>query len=99
VHYCAAHHYSPERATFTDFDPFWEIVAGPVNAGSFGPNALDGTFGPEVVFQKAADYANQSPRGGNQFFGHVAIDRDGELTVSLRNSAGTTLWSRQLPPA
>jgi alkaline phosphatase D len=99
VHYCAAHHYSPERAAFTDFDPFWEIVAGPVNAGSFGPNALDGTFGPEVVFSKAADYANQSPRGGNQFFGHVAIDPAGELTVSLRNTAGTTLWSRQIAPA
>ena len=98
VHYCAAHHYSPERAAFTDFDPFWEIVAGPVNAGSFGPNALDGTFGPEVVFQKAADYPNQSPRGGNQFFGHVAIEASGELTVSLRNSAGTTLWSKALPP-
>jgi len=98
VHYCAAHHYSPERAAFTDFDPFWEIVAGPVNAGSFGPNTLDGTFGPEVVFQKAADYPNQSPRGGNQFFGHIAIDRPGELTVSLRNSAGATLWSNQLSP-
>ena len=98
VHYCAAHHYSPERAAFTDFDPFWEIVAGPINAGSFGPNALDDTFGPEVVFQKAADYPNQSPRGGNQFFGHVTIDRHGELTVSLRDTAGATLWSQQLPP-
>ena len=49
VHYCAAHHYSPERAGFTDFDPFWEFVAGPINAGSFGPGELDGTFGPEVV--------------------------------------------------
>ncbi|HEX2896364.1 MAG TPA: alkaline phosphatase D family protein [Marmoricola sp.] len=99
VHYCAAHHYSPERAAFTDFDPFWEIVAGPLNAGSFGPNPLDATFGPEVVFSKVADYPNQSPRGGNQFFGHVAIDTVGELTVSLRNSAGTTLWSRDLAPA
>src|SRR4029077_16355353 len=24
VHYCAAHHYSPARARFTEFDPFWE---------------------------------------------------------------------------
>jgi phosphodiesterase/alkaline phosphatase D-like protein len=22
-------------------DPFWEFVAGPVHAGTFGPNALD----------------------------------------------------------
>lgn len=98
VHYCAAHHYSPGRAAFTDFDPFWEIVAGPINAGTFGPSQLDGTFGPEQVFARAADYPNQSPRGGNQFFGHVDIAADGLLTVSLRNAAGTVLWSRDLEP-
>ena len=98
VHYCAAHHYDPSRARFTDFDPFWEIVAGPINAGGFGPNALDPTFGPEAVFVKPADYPNQSPRGGNQFFGHVAIDRPGTLTVSLRNTAGRVLWSKGLDP-
>ena len=98
MHYCAAHHYDPERAAFTDFDPFWEFVAGPIAAGTFGPNELDGTFGPEVVFSKAADYPNQSPRGGNQFFGHVEIDRAGELTVGLRNTAGTTLWEKALSP-
>ena len=38
VHYCAAHHYDPVRARFTEFDPFWEFVAGPLNAGTFGPN-------------------------------------------------------------
>ncbi|NHN56955.1 alkaline phosphatase [Calidifontibacter sp. DB0510] len=98
VHYCAAHHYAPERAAFTDFDPFWEIVAGPIAAGSFGPNDLDATFGPKVVFQKTADYPNQSPRGGNQFFGHIAIADDGRLTASLRNSAGAVLWSQDLEP-
>lgn len=99
VHYCAAHHYSPERAGFTNFDPFWELVAGPINAGTFGPNQLDSTFGPEVVFSKVADYPNQSPRGGNQFFGHVAIDATGVLTASLRNSAGRVLWEKVLEPA
>lgn len=98
VHYCAAHHYSPERAAFTDFDPFWEFVAGPIAAGTFGPNALDATFGPEVVFSKSAGRANESPRAGNQFFGHVAIDDDGALTVSLRDLAGTVLWSKDLDP-
>ena len=61
VHYCAANHYDPARAAFTDFDPFWEFVAGPIAAGTFGPNELDGTFGPETVFSKVADYPNQSP--------------------------------------
>ncbi|WP_109509579.1 alkaline phosphatase D family protein [Nocardioides speluncae] len=98
VHYCAAHHYRPERATFTDFEPFWEIVAGPIAAGTFGPRELHPTFGPEVVFGKYADYPNQSPRHGNQFFGHAAIDNDGELTLSLRNAVGSVLWSKQLAP-
>jgi phosphodiesterase/alkaline phosphatase D-like protein len=46
------------------FEPLPEFVAGPLNAGSFGPNPLDGTFGPEVVFQKAAPTPNSSPGGG-----------------------------------
>jgi phosphodiesterase/alkaline phosphatase D-like protein len=41
VHYCAAHHYSPERAAFKEFDPFWEFVAGPLHAGAFGPGKTD----------------------------------------------------------
>ncbi|MBP1137280.1 alkaline phosphatase D [Arthrobacter sp. PvP023] len=99
VHYCAAHHYSPERAGFTDFDPFWEFVAGPINAGSFGPGELDGTFGPERVFYKTGAYANQSPRTGeNQFFGHVDLTEDDVFTVSLRNANGTVLWSKALQP-
>ena len=98
VHYCAAHHYDPARAGFTDFDPFWEFVAGPIAAGTFGPNDLDGTFGPEVVFAKHAARPNESPRVGNQFFGHMDIADDGALTVSLRDLAGSVLWSRVLQP-
>lgn len=98
VHYCAAHHYDPSRAGFTDFDPFWELVAGPIAAGTFGPNDLDATFGPEVVFSKHADRPNESPRVGHQFFGHVAIDADGLLTASLRDLTGAVLWSRDLEP-
>lgn len=99
VHYCAAHHYSPERAAFQDFDPFWEFVAGPINAGTFGPSQMDGTFGPEVAFFKAGAYANQSPRTGeSQFFGHVDLDEGDVFTVSLRNAAGAVLWSKALHP-
>ena len=75
VHYCAANHYDPSRAKFTDFEPFWEFVAGPLNAGSFGPNALDDTFGPEAVFTKAPPTAGASPFAGYQFFGQVDIDQ------------------------
>lgn len=98
VHYTAAHYYDPAKAAFSDFDPFWEFVGGPIHAGSFGPNAMDATLGPQVVFSKAGEYVNQSPRGGNQFFGHVEIDRDGAFRVSLRNVAGETLWGTTLEP-
>jgi len=99
VHYCAAHHYDPSRAGFTDFDPFWEFVAGPIASGTFGPNPLDLTFGPEVVFSKYADAANQSPRHGNQFFGHATIASTGLLAMSLRDISGAVLWSKDLEPA
>ena len=102
VHYTAAHHYSPERAAFTDFDPFWEFVSGPAAAGTFATKdeVLDGTFGPEVVFSKGNETTawTQSPRAGNQFFGHVAIDAAGTLTVTLYDGSGAALWTRTLEP-
>jgi alkaline phosphatase D len=99
VHYTAAHHYSPDRATFTDFDPFWEFVSGPLHAGAFGPNALDPTFGPEAVFVHAPPRANLSPLEGFQHFGEIDIDGpSGDLTVHLRDGRGEALWSRTLSP-
>jgi alkaline phosphatase D len=99
VHYTAAHHYSPSRAAFSDFDPFWEFVSGPLHAGAFGPNTLDPTFGPEAVFVHAPPRANLSPLEGFQHFGEVDVDgHSGELTVHLRDGAGTALWSKSLRP-
>lgn len=100
VHYTAAHHYDPSRAVFADFDPFWEFVSGPLHAGTFGPNRLDPTFGPEVRFQRAADTPNQPPSDGLQFFGHVAVDGRSEvMTVRLVDVAGNELYSVDLAPA
>ena len=100
VHYCAAHHYHPEQAVFQDFDPFWEFVAGPLNAGSYGPNTLDKTFGPELVFQKAPPAQNTSPFAGFQFFGEVNIDgQSGEMTVTLRDLDGVSVFEKKLQPA
>ena len=99
VHYTAAHLYSPERAKFTEFDPFWEFVSGPLNAGTFGPGALDGTFGPEVVFAKAPPkgQANLPPSAGYQFFGELEVDgKSGEMRVVLRDWEGAALWERAL---
>ncbi|NEY30994.1 alkaline phosphatase [Streptomyces sp. PRKS01-65] len=99
VHHTSAQHYQPSRAAFTDFEPFWEFVSGPLNAGAFPASALDGTFGPERVFVKAPATANVSPAGGYQFFGEVDIDGDsGEMTVRLREQDGTVLFTQVLQP-
>jgi len=101
VHYTAAHHYNPNRAQFQEFDPFWEFVSGPLNAGSFGPNALDNTFGPKVEFVKApaAGQVNLPPTAGLQFFGDVQIDAASrQLTVHLRDLTGASLWDTTLTP-
>lgn len=101
VHYCAAHYYDPGKAAFKDFDGFWEFVSGPLNAGSFGPNTLDNTFGPQVVFSKAppAGQVNLSPYAGLQFFGEVNIDAgSAELTVDLRDIGGVSVFSKTLKP-
>ncbi len=102
VHYTAAHHYHPNRAQFTDFDPFWEFVSGPLNAGTFGPGQTDSTFGIEVKFAKAPPKGqfNLSPRQGMQFFGEVEIDaRTRALTVTLRDLTGAGLFTQKLDPA
>jgi len=102
VHYTAAHYYDPSKAKFQDFEPFWEFVSGPLHAGSFGPNALDMTFGPEVKFVSAPTEAqgqNLPPSAGLQFFGLVDIDGASEqLTVRLLNRDDKELWKVTLDP-
>ena len=100
VHYTAAHYYDPAKAKFTDFDPFWEFVSGPLNAGAFGPNATDNTFGIQVVYQKCPPKGegNASPLTKYQFFGEVAIsNKTKALTVTLRDLDGQSLYSKELP--
>lgn len=102
VHYCAAHYYNPDDAQFQDFNPFWEFVAGPLNAGTFGPNDLDNTFGPSVVFSSAPAPGenNLPPSAGLQFFGQVDIDPySKDLTVSLKDIDGTELFGKRLEAA
>ncbi|GGC65835.1 alkaline phosphatase D family protein [Chelatococcus reniformis] len=102
VHYTAAHFYNPDKARFQEFDPFWEFVSGPLHAGTFGPGALDDTFGPELRYAKAPTKEqgqNASPAAGLQFFGHVAIDgATGQMEVTLKDAADTDLWSTTIDP-
>lgn len=101
VHYAAAHYYNPNKAQYKNFKPFWEFVAGPLNSGTFGPNKLDNTFGPEVKYQSvsAGIKQNQAPSEGLQFFGTVKIGADSKvMTVGLHNIEGTKLYSVDLQP-
>jgi alkaline phosphatase D len=102
VHYCAAHHYDPARARFTDFDPFWEFIAGPLNAGTFGPNELDPSFGPEVRFLGIPPgmKPNRPPSAGLQFFGLLRIEpRTRALRASLHNLSGAEIYRVDLEAA
>jgi len=102
VHYTAAHYYDPDKAQFQDFEPFWEFVSGPINAGTFGPNELDATFGPQLKFQKAPEQgqANLSPAAEVQFFGHVKIDGATDvMTVTLKDLKNRDLYKVDLTPA
>ncbi len=101
VHYAAAYRYSPEAAQFTEFSPFWEFVAGPINAGTFGPNEIDRTFGPEEKFISIPNdmKQNRSPLDGRQYFGLGRIDGASlALTVSLHDIDGKELYKVELPP-
>lgn len=102
VHYAAAHHYHPDRAKdFKTFDPFWEFVSGPLNAATFGPNRLDRTFGPKVVWHSIPDGMpfGASPLHGLQFFGKVDIDPGSQaLTVTQHDIEGRELFQQRLDP-
>jgi len=101
VHYTAAHYYDPAKAQFTDFNPFWEFVSGPLHAGTFGPNKLDNTFGPQVMFQKAPTDGKENlpPTAGMQFYGEVKIDGRSEgMNVALKDLTGATLWQTTIEP-
>ncbi len=101
VHYAAAHHFHPDRATVHDFRPFWEFIAGPLHAGTFFNGDLDPTFGPEALFRAVPPdlKPNRPPSDGLQFFGTGRIAAATEtLTVELHDRAGKVLWAVDLEP-
>ena len=89
--------YDPAKATFTDFDPFWEFVAGPLHAGTFGPGVLDPSFGPQAVFTSVAPKPNRPPSDNLQFFGLIDIDPATKAaTVTLHTRDGKTIYTLSL---
>jgi alkaline phosphatase D len=101
VHYAASLYYEPTTGAFGDFLPFWEFVSGPLHAGTSGPNHLDSTFGPRVMWQSVPDDQpqNQQPGLNNQFFGLGRLDATTRvLTIEHYNLLGQMLWSVDLTP-
>jgi alkaline phosphatase D len=101
VHYAAAHYYDPARAVFRDFTPFWEFVAGPLHAGTFGPGTPDPTFGCTPVFASSPPgmAPNRPPSEGRQHFGLLRIDaRTRRLRVTLHDLSDRVLWETVLEP-
>jgi alkaline phosphatase D len=102
VHYASVTRYEPSRAQFTDFDPFWEIVSGPINAGTFGPGEIDMTFGPDVkwISIPAGLKQNRPPSDGLQFFATGKIDGKTDLlTMSIHGLDGGVLHKLDIEPA
>lgn len=97
VHYAAAHHYDPGRAGFA-FQPFFEFVAGPIHAGTFGPELLDPSLGGEVRFQWAPPpgIGNLPPWAELQSFGTLDVETDG-ITVGLWGIDGRRRFQVELP--
>lgn len=101
VHYAQATHYHPSRARFSEFKPFWEFVGGPINAGTFGPNEVDATFGPEVRYCSVPknNPQNNPPTALQQYYGCARIDpRTRVMQVSLHDLDGKRLWGVTLDP-
>jgi alkaline phosphatase D len=98
VHYAAAHHFDPARAKGVDFEPFWEHVAGPIHAGTFGPEELDPTLGPEVRFQWAPPpgQGNLAPWDGIQSFGTIDVSPDA-LSIALWGLEGPARHRVEIP--
>ena len=99
VHYAAAHHFHPDRATVGPFIPFWEFIAGPLNAATLRPRRMDPTFGGHVEFTSVPSSlrGGLSPLDGQQFYGLGEIHpHDHSLTISLHSLNGKQLFSKRL---
>jgi alkaline phosphatase D len=98
VHYAAAHRYDPARAVFKDFDPFWELVAGPMHATAFPRKRGDDTFGLDVAYC-SMDGATTfgSPADDRQWFGLLRVDgRSRAMVATIVDARGRDVWSTTL---
>ena len=98
VHFAEVFRYRPFPAN-PDF-VVHELATGPLNAGIFPNAAFDTTLNPEVLFgpDPAATVTTWEQAKDGFNFGTLELDRDGELTAAIVNTAGQTQFSLTLMP-
>jgi alkaline phosphatase D len=94
VHYAAAYEFIPEQAHWKKFFPFWELIAGPINAATLSAKAVDRTFGATQRYLSVKNLkGSHSPLEGLQFYGVCEIDPESKaLTASLHSLYGEKLY-------
>ena len=73
----------------------------PINAGTFGPNDVDRTFGPDIKYVSvpAGNKQNRAPAVGQQYFGVAKVDGATEtMRVALHDLTGKELYKVDLAP-
>ncbi len=98
VHYSAANHFHADRASFKNFDPFWEFISGPFHTRPGRGVSLDMTFGPERIFRTPrAPKGNLPPSEEYLYFGHGRILKENsDLIITIRNLQGKTLFEKRI---
>jgi alkaline phosphatase D len=98
VHYAAAFEFLPEKAHNPHFFPFWEFIAGPINAATLSAKAVDSTFGATQRYLSVKNLkGSHSPLEGMQFYGLCEIHPETQnLKVSLHSLDGDELYAVEL---
>ncbi len=100
VHFAEAFRYRP----FPSNPGFavYELATGPLNSGIFPVRDFDPTLNPEVLtfFGPPTTEAVTSWQEAKRWlnFGTLEVDRDGDLTTEIVNTAGQTQFSLTLTP-
>ena len=100
VHFAEVFRYTPIQD-----DPsfqVYEFVTGPANAGLFPNRAFDDTFKTESIFFYGPE-SSDSVKTWEEAkpwmnFGYAEVDGPGNLTVSIRNISGNSVFETTLSP-
>lgn len=102
LHFATSTRFHPDNARFKDFLPFWEFMAGPLNAGTGVRHELDDTFGATTEWASIPEGIERhlAPSEGKQYYGIIEIAATGgRMTVRFYDAAGKELHQQIIEPA